>query len=571
MTLRTSSHKTNAFGKMICFTLRKSIGIIIVVSIAALLYCPGSFIVKLEDMRRSIGITANGDDFLNVFAFFVTGITALFVTVLNVINLDFMYKRNASDVFYAFPLTRTQLLLSRVTAGLVTTAIPMFLCYISYGIMMLFNSWMGNFTQLLYYLLHTIVITLVCSAFSLIFIVSAGNLFDLGVSFIGANLALLFIGSIYDNILSVTLLGYSNGYLDNAMYLSPYYFCVKGAEYAESVVKNGVSAQSIKFLTASVIFTLIFTAISILLFNYRKAEKGGSAYAYKFMYLICSLLAGICGGYLIGMLFDPEPLSIGFWIFASIGSVLISVIFGLVTNRGFKGAGVSVIMGIAAAVISGSVAITGIAGGFGYAKHIPKSDEINDVYINVFNESIHFNDPSDIIDLHKAIINGNNSPMNNSLAYGDCKHLVIDYNLKNGKTVPRSYYAITSQVESELLEIYKSDERFKSIKESLPIEKALQITLYFYDGQNYYNIDITKKETDAFLAAYWQDVQSCSADVLDDTDTKTYYEISGYTKSDGSDYFHFSLENQSSFKNAQKFIEENNLKERAEENENLYD
>ena len=43
MMLKTSSRKLNPCRNMIGFTLRKSIGFIIILCIAALLYCPGGF------------------------------------------------------------------------------------------------------------------------------------------------------------------------------------------------------------------------------------------------------------------------------------------------------------------------------------------------------------------------------------------------------------------------------------------------------------------------------------------------------------------------------------------------
>ncbi|MEE0809038.1 MAG: hypothetical protein U0L84_06765, partial [Acutalibacteraceae bacterium] len=48
MMLKTSSREINPFFGMFKSTLRKNLGIIIIVTIAALLYCPGHFLTDME-------------------------------------------------------------------------------------------------------------------------------------------------------------------------------------------------------------------------------------------------------------------------------------------------------------------------------------------------------------------------------------------------------------------------------------------------------------------------------------------------------------------------------------------
>lgn len=570
MMLKTSSRKINPFGKMIGFTLRKNTGIIVILCIAALLYCPGSYLVDFESLYQSYALglsSAPQEILLETFACIVTVIAAIVAIGFNIINLSFMYKKSSSDVFHAFPLTRTELLISRVLSGLIATAIPVAVCYASYGIMIAFNSWMGSFAQLFYYLLHTVTIVLVCSSFSLIFIVSAGSAFDLGVSLIGANIALLAIGSIFDNILYETLIGYDDYISSDIMYnISPPYFCGIGLSRAYGVVKYGVYSKSIEFLIRSVIYIAVFTVAAILLYNHRKAEKGGQAYAYRFMYLFCSLLAGVCGGYLVGMMFDDDMSSVAFWIFMIIGAILTSVVYGVVTNRGFKGVGRSVIMGGIASAVIIAVAVVGITGGFGYTKRVPEKTDINEVYINAFRESICFTDPQEVLDLHNAIIERDATDIDDTTSYQQRTTVSFNYNLKNGKTMSREFTVVSADVQQELLAIYKSEQRIKMIKEELPLDKATQTSLWFNYYENYYSVSLTNTEAQAFLDAYWQDVQNCGTEIFDKYVDNYTYEISGYVKSDDR-YFNFVLEGFDHFTNTKQFIEEHNLAERAKAEE----
>ena len=576
MTLKTSSRKINPFWNMIGFTLRKNIGIIIVLCIASLLYYPGTFIVNYENIIVSTENNIN-NYLLENFGVAVTVFSTIIAVFFNMLNFSFLYKKNSSDVFHAFPLTRSELLLSRLLSGIFATLIPTLLCYASFGILMAFNNWMGNFAQLFYLLLHTLLILLVCSTFSMIFVISAGSIFDLGLSLIGGNLALLAVGWIFESILDETLVGYNGYHTSDIMYnLSPPYFCGVGLGLANNILEDKINGQSTEFFIRSVIYIVIFTVASLLLYNRRKAEKGGTAYAYKFMYLGCSLLAGICGGYLLGMMFIGNEESIAFWFFVIIGALLTSVIYGTVTNRGFKGVVRSVVMGALSAVVLIAVALSGITGGFGYTNRIPNPDKIITASVGAFDEYIDFDNPQQVIDLHKAILDNDATTITREqITYGETgvstpihtQHVKFYYELENGKTMSRDFYIQSSKVVKELLKIYKSDERLNMIKDQIDIVNAEHTSLYFGFNDIYHSVDITESETDEFLKAYWLDVQNCDASVFNDE--YDFIELSGERKIDNNryEYFSFRFEYKSSFTNTSQFISEHNLIERAKAEE----
>lgn len=566
MTLKTSSRKINPFWNMIGFTLRKNIGIIIVLCIAALLYCPGSFIVNYEDLLVSVQNNRN-NYLIENFGNAVTVLSAIIAVLFNMLNFSFLYKKSSSDVFHSFPLTRSELLLSRLLSGIAATLIPTLICYTSLGILMAFNGWMGTFTELFWYLLHTVIIMLVCSSFSMIFVVCAGGEFDLCISLIGGNLALIAVGWIFESILSETLIGFSGYYTSEIMYnLSPPYACGVGLGLANDIAKYGINGQSIEFLIRSVAYIVAFTVASLLLYNRRKAEKGGTAYAYKFMFLGCSLLAGICGGFLLGMIFIGNITNFAFWFFAVVGSVLTAVVYGTITNRGFKGIWRSVIMGGISAVVLISVAISGVTGGFGYTNRIPDSSKIKNVTVSAFDENITFYEPQQALDLHRAILDTNAIDFNYSVPYSQRQTIRFYYELQNGSTMQREFTVVESKVSDELLKIYKSEDRLKMINEHIDIVNAEQFSLYFYHNDEYYNVNISKSEADEFIKIYWQDVQNSDASVFEEKDYR-FIELSGYRKRDAQrdDYFQFQFEWQSSFTNTNQFIESHNLIERAKE------
>lgn len=565
MMLKTSSRKLNPFGNMIGFTLRKNLGIIIVLCVASLIYYPGTFIINYENLVTRVE-NSTRSYMVEEFGCVITVLSTVIAVLFNMLNFGFLYKKSSSDVFHAFPLTRSELLLSRFISGLVSALIPAFVCYSAFGILMAFNSWMGSFAELLYYLLYNVIIMLVCSSFSMIFVVCAGSAFDLGISLIGANLALIVVGWIFESILEEVLVGY-NGYVTSViMYnLSPPYFCGVELGGIDKILEYGfIKSTFFEFLIRSIIYIAVFTTASILLYNRRKAEKGGTAYAYKFMYLVCSLLAGICGGFLLGMMLDGNIASIPFWIFAVIGCLLTAVIYGAVSNRGFKGIAKSIIMGVLSSVVLIAVAAMGVTGGFGYTTRMPNIDKIKNVSVSVFNENITFDDPQQILDLHQAILDRNAMDYDENISYRQLENIKFYYELENGRTMSRDFTVNASKVSGELLDIYKSDERLDMIKEHTNIIEAKEMSLYFYYGGEYHNADITEAEAQIFIEAYWQDVQDSDASIFSHSGYE-FLDLMGYQTVDVNrqNYFSFQLEWHDNFENTKQFIETYDLVERS--------
>ncbi|MDO4608097.1 MAG: hypothetical protein Q4B40_02760 [Clostridia bacterium] len=550
MTLKTSSRSINPFWRMFSFTLRKNLGVIIVLCIAALMYCPGSFLSVIYNANMRDDFT----DYTTIFATMVAVIAGGVAVIFNTINFTFLYKKNAGDVFHAFPLTRRELLLSRTFAGVVATLIPATLCYIVFAVLTAFNPWLGNFALLALCFLNTLLIVLVCSAFSLIFVVCAGSMFDLGVSLIGVNLAIMLIGNIFTHILDCTLIGYSDNYTFGILYnLSIPYFCYSGLENGFDIIEYGINSADIEFYIRSVIYITVFAAISVLLYNYRKAEKGGTAYAYKFMYIICSVLAGICGGYIIGSLFGYEPDEIVFWIFMTLGAALSCTIYGVISHRGFKRVWRSVAMGGIAAAITALVAVIGVTGAFGYSGRVPDAQSVEKVWVDFWGENIELDNPELVITLHKSIIDKNvaeaiDDNWDNSVRF--------EYQLKSGKTMNRTFYITTEPVVQQLLAVYTDTKRIDKYIETVKNDQYGYIVLnYGYDQINEYGaVTLNKEQTIEFLEAYKKDLKNCDKSIFTSASLGNYDFSGGNEHSGEKGYYYFSIETYKGFTNVEEYI-----------------
>ena len=129
MMLKTSSRKVNPFLGMLKFTLTKNLGIIIIVTIVALLYCPGHY---LTDFEYYYDAYAHGSafsiDMIEELLYTVSVVAGVLVILFNFMNFTYMYQKRSSDVFHSFPLTRNELLVSRMLAAFIQVLIPIFEC-----------------------------------------------------------------------------------------------------------------------------------------------------------------------------------------------------------------------------------------------------------------------------------------------------------------------------------------------------------------------------------------------------------------------------------------------------------
>lgn len=533
MTLKTSSREINPFWGMLKSALRKNLGIIIIVTIAALLYCPGHFLTDMEYyMERINNSSYSGYDMLQDFMYIVSVSAGILVTFFNFINFSYMYGKRSSDVFHAFPLTRSELLISRLSASVIGTLLPVTVAYIAYTALSIFNPWMmASIAQILISYLHTVLVIFVCASFSSVFVVSAGSMFDLGLSFIGANVALLIMALIIDLILEEMLVGYVTNTSGIMKMVSPLYYSGMGLANLDNIKAYGISDLTVKYIIISVVYTVVFTALSLFLYNRRKAERGGQAYAFKYMFVLCSILAGVCGGYIVGYLFAEGDFNIIFWIFQTIGAILICTVYGAVTNRGFKNIKASIIIGVISALILPAVAIVGVTGCFGYSKYIPDADKVQSATIGYFNEQIQFGqkDIEWVNDFHAEILESDALINLNNRIGEPMSDMYITYYMKDGTKVSRRFYIVTERAKDILLRLYKNEERIHTVVNQLYKDTPQKVDVsYTRDDAVQISIELSEQEFIELLNCYKRDLK---------------YADESYLEEDKMDYIYFEWKN----------------------------
>ncbi|MBO4433789.1 MAG: hypothetical protein J5852_09700, partial [Clostridia bacterium] len=506
MTLRASkTEKSPTFG-LYKATLSKNIGSIILLSVAMLIYCPGFFVASLSQITFRASDYNSPDALSALYGVSVT-LSCILVCVGNYVNFSYLYKKSSSDVFHALPLTRSSLLISRAAACFTGLLIPLTIGYTALACLTVpYPTYaIGTIAQIASAYLVNVLMMAAFSAFSLIFIVCAGSGFDLAVSFFGFNVAVLAVGGIIDSLCESYLSGYSMQSEFFLRTLSPIYYL---AERSVMFANNGYALSGSVGLIFDIIkYTVVFAIVSPLLYRFRKAERGEQAYAYKFIYVICGVLAGICGGFALSEIFifavgQKEYSVIGFVAFVA-GALITTVVYGAVTDRGFKGFKRSMIIGGGSAVVYGIIAVIIVSGAFGFEGRIPAAKDVTAATVVFDDTTVDFTDARCVIDLHKAIIEKDADDDFDDTVDTPHTYVTIDYNLSgkgnvgNGDML-REYFIDKTKLKEELFAIYASDNRFEKIEKTINAANGkIDIWGDYSEGEDSFTLDGTVSRANA--------------------------------------------------------------------------
>lgn len=577
MMLRTSLRNINPALNMFKLTFRKNIGLILLLSVAMLVLCPGYLLINIESQIERDGFY-NIEDMFTGFVAIVAVAASIAVVVFNIINFMFMYSKKSGDVFHSLPLKRSELLLSRSLAGIASVLVPVTLGFLGLAGLTLFVPGVeGRVGPVVTGYFYTVMTVFVSSGISMLFIVCAGTVFDFAVSFIGANGGILLAGYIGCYLLEYLLLGYNDSdYSKVLKVLSPLYYCGYGIGDSYAYPLTFDSSDAVWFVRTA-ICAILFFAAAVILYNRRKAEKGGEAYAYKFIYIFCGVLAGFCGAYLGGLLFTDGggDINIIFWIGAVLGALITAVTYGAVSDRGFKGVKRSIIIGIASVLIMAGEAALAVTGMFGFTERIPVAGNIESVVLRVLNEDIVLSDPTLALKLHKTIVKNKDDLAANYGYYDGSRrtYVYFDYDLKNGKTMSRAFKIKSESIEKELFEVYSSPERFDIIRQKLNASNPDYMSFFmdelkYIESEDYtdhivnINTVITENEFRRFLDVYEKEVQGASTDIVVREEMKRI-NISWQSKS--YDYYDFSFRLDDTFTETLAYIDSLDLASRMGE------
>ena len=556
MTAKVSSVKFHPSLKLYRYSVKRTMGLTVLMTVFMLLFCPGYVLMHINNRLNFQSSTIfNFDNIAPTVISAVTVITCGAALLYLFVNFTFLYSRSGSDFFHSLPLKRTGLLASRFFAAIVPILLPTVLTYASMCGILALDYVEGSIKPILIGFAYNILILVMCAAFTMIFIVCAGSIFDLIISFVTFNIGIIIIQFITSSLCNEYLWGYTwQTEYKLLMYSSPFYYAFAG----HFGLLNGDTAyvdNHAVFTLKLILINLLSLIAAFLLYKRRKSEKSGVSYAYKFIYIVCALIVGIVGAYLIGVLFSEGEINLIFWIFAAVGGLLTAVTFGAINDRGFKTVKKSLITGGASVVCMAVTALTLWSGFFGYSTRIPSADKVKSAAVSFGVNYVEFADPDLVFKLHGAIAE-------NGAETDETQYISISYSLKNGDSFERAFYVDLGDYLDTLLEIYKSDENKQSIRKRFEsfTENNLAISVYSDDG-SVEGLYLTPAELTRLKQAYLTDIPNATANSITGGGYYTI-EISGFDKD--YEYLRESFYAEEGFKNTVEVIKSLNLEERAD-------
>lgn len=514
------------------YTVKRTMGLTVLITAFLLLICPGYILMYLSDVTDRVHIY-NFNNMIPSVTCFLTVATSG-TAVLNLfINFLFLYSRKSGDLFHSLPVTRGGMFVSRFFASVVPQLIPMALTYLSMCVIITLDGITGSFKMVLAGFVYNILIMLMCCAFTMLFIVCAGSVADLILSFFSYNIGVLLLVLFANEMCSSLLIGFVDNNPSDWLYsVSPFIYGF--AKQFMLLDKSNTVRQPVSFAVNLVLITVISFLVSYLLYNRRKSERNGISYAYRFIYVICTVVVGLIGGFGLGSIFAGGEYNVFFWIFAAVGAVLAAITFGAINDRGFKTVKRSVVFGVCSVAIIGAFALVLKLGCFGFTSRVPQNDSVKSASVSFGAVNADFEDPSAVTALHKAVVE--------SEKYDDMDYLRINYALKNGSTMERYFKVDYNDFSEYLLGIIRSDENIQSIREEFAGFEGSNLWIseswyYTEDGEtSSYDEDkavsnayLTSDELNRIIAAYTEDMKKATMDSVNRA-YAVVYSISGIDK-----------------------------------------
>lgn len=530
------------------FTVKKNLPLMLLALAIMALVNPGFIITQISDTVEHLAYQATYDmsEVVTVIGVGTTVTTSLMAMLLCLINFSYLYKKSASDVYHALPVSRTKLLLARFFGSIVPALAPMLLSYISLSCMGFIDRVTVNVGEIWLHALVNVAILLLCTAFTMIFLVCAGNTFSFFASIIGVNISIPVIVYIGRSLCENYLFGFVQD--DTIVYhCTPVFYAFSQYRFLGN---NDGWVTILWSLPVILLLTLICLGAAILLYNRRKSEKSGETYAFKFVYYIVAVLLAFIGAFAVGYIFSKGDFDLAFWVFGLAGGILTAIAFGAITDKGFKTVKRSVILGGCAYVIMLLFSFGIILDITGYETHVPAVEDVKTVTVDDSRHSLSglvLDDATTVVALHQSFVDNHHSEYDVHVG-----RITLSYQLKNGSTLTRKYVLSSEDEYDEYLAMASSASYRDAVKTEFAklqaphiSERTFSIETYRYDeatGEDEtYSLKLSDQELEQFFTVYFKELALADRQGL--TGYKGDSNASYYLQGSGVSYFNESSYN----------------------------
>lgn len=570
---------------LFAFTLKKNLSFSLLASIFVFIVSPIYIYNVIKDYLYDYSkLIYQFDNMLVIFATVMAVAIMLFFMALLYINFSFLYNKSASDYFHALPLKRWELLSVRFLGTYIAAVIPLTVGYIGTYIISLLDFVEANSTNIINSYLFTLLMMLLLGLFTLLFIITAGGIFDSLISLLAVNIGVPIIvafiislceehiyGFVYESDLETSVLTYTTPFGYALIKL----LMVLTGEGRFFALTGGSETFSFKSLLGTIAAIIILTAVLFISFKRRRSEKLGGSYAFKFMPELIGLIVSAIGLFFFGYLFGEEPKNPMYWIMGSVGAIISAVVYSLIINRGFKKVKRAIVVGAIAAAVLICVNLGIKFDITGYRYNLPTAEKIASVKIQSGNMDIDVRNTDLAVELNRAIVNEHKDDY---LGNDRTNVFTFEYTLKDGRTVTRRYSVETGIAESQKSRLIAEEYTRSILEEFNEFKKkkadSWSLSGYLYNNREYmgnFEANISEEKAEEFIVAYTTDLKDYGnqyfVDLADvglsslmisgNKAVNTYQEFNKYGElSTHTDYedFWISVENYEKFESVKKVL-----------------
>jgi len=522
MTSRISSVRS-----LLKFTLKKQTPQTLLNAAISLIICPGMLIAAVNDAAEYRNDAYDMFNYFSQFSTIIFVLAVLSLVFLLVSNFSFLFSKKAGDMYHALPLTRNELLFARAAASFIGAGFVMTLPFAALWLSNCFFSVQVSAALFLETYLLMLLFLLTLTVFTLIFIVISGGIFDCLIALFAVNAGLPALGTVFVHFYNSGSYGIEAS-INPVAYLSPFGFTLSRiAQFSDGILYKDLSLGTTLLSWLGLFgYTLgvlaVSAVISIKLFHIRKSETAGESYSFKFVPAVISTVISMAGGYLIGMIASSTYTfsELDFWVFFILGSLLSSIVFGVIANRGFKKLCSSFIRGGVAIVLTVVAVITVALVSAHNVQYLPKAENVKK--ISAFDGNCTYTEREDIetfIELHNTVIENHKEGI--FVKYYEVSDVIyntegfnFEYVMTNGKKVERDYgtHAIFAKNSSHLvLKLLCSDAFYKKYNDCITPDKGLIVLTM--DEKNE-SIPISAEVAKSIIDTFKTEMRSADTDIF---------------------------------------------------------
>ncbi|MBN8208116.1 hypothetical protein JI666_05095 [Bacillus sp. NTK071] len=504
----------------------------------------------------------------------------LFITpvLMAVFLLRYMHVNASSDFMHSLPIRREALYRHQVGSGIFLLVIPIVIISIIMFMFYIFVDVSNFYTlgDLGYWMLLMVVVTLL----TFITGVFVGTLTGLSaVQGVLTYILLLFPAGIYALItfhVSFFISGYAElNHLNQTFeYFSPITDVLETNQFPgqEEILRVNYLSLAIYF-----VISILLYFIARLIYQKRPLESATQAIALHSLKPVLKFSMTLCFALFVGMYFGETQSSItwivvGYLLGIIIGyllaSMLIAKTWRVFTFEHAKGI---LVYGVAASLIASIIPVFWQK----YESYVPALNEVEHVYIGdtyyeyedamLNNKTVSFIRSEDTINairtLHKEFIR-QGDPLNRS-----GRQYFISYKMKNGEEVQRTYQINPKDVNSELKEVWETEE-FKKIAyptmnlDRLRVEK---VSIRPQGPDDTEAVIVDPKKINEFFTHMESDINALSfEEMMSPVGLQSYVLVTLDNETESEEYtYHRNMMIPTSYKNTTKWLKEVNLYDKA--------